>query len=298
MGEDPLGRPMTVPVLVKKGEQPGPVLGVVAAIHGNELNGIAVLHRLFQELDTTALQGTLVGVPGLNPPGLLLHQRAFFDGQDLNRLFPGRPDGNEGQQWAHAIAERLLPHFDLLIDLHTASFGRENTFYVRADMQDSLLAVLAAAFQPDLILHSEGAPSAGGTGRTLRAQATENGIPTLTLELGNPQIFQPEMVRRGLEGLRRVLIHLDMLSGENPAETASIPVCRRSFWLYTDRGGWLEVLPELGERVRAGAPIAHLRNAFGDVIQTYTAPEAGIVIGRSSNPAAAAGARILHLGVF
>lgn len=297
---DAMGNPIEVPVLVAKGYAAGPTVGIVAAIHGNELNGIAAIHRLFEELDLANLKGNVFAVPGLNPAGILRHQREFEDGQDLNRLFPGKSNGNEAQQFAWAITEKLLPHFDILLDLHTASFGRANSMYVRADTTNKLLFALAKAQQPDLILHNEGTPSAGAQpdGRTLRAEATARGIPTITIELGNPQVWQEEMIRRGADGLMRTLAFLGMTPGSLALPEGKIPVCKKSYWMYTDRGGLLQVVVEPGQKVRQGQLLATLFNAWGEVICTYHAPEDGVIIGKSTNPAGSAGARIVHLGIY
>jgi predicted deacylase len=68
--------------------------------------------------------------------------------------------------------------------------------------------------------------------------------------------------------------------------------------MYADRGGLLEVLPRPTDRVRRGELVGVLRNAFGDLIREYHAPEDGIVLGSSVNPVGQTGARILHLGVI
>lgn len=61
-----------------------------AALHGNELNGIPLTHRLvLQEIQCQALHGIVVAVPVANVPGYLAQQRGFSDGTDLNRLMPG-----------------------------------------------------------------------------------------------------------------------------------------------------------------------------------------------------------------
>ena len=74
-GTSPVGQPWLVPVVVVKGAQPGPRLVLTAGIHGDELNGIAVLHRLAASIDPAKLAGTVTLVPGLNPPGLLQSTR-------------------------------------------------------------------------------------------------------------------------------------------------------------------------------------------------------------------------------
>ncbi len=300
LGIDPLGEVVAIPVLIAKGSRAGPVLGITAAIHGDELNGTAAIFGFFEKIDPAQLTGTVVAVPIANVPAFHLEQREFPDGQDLNRIFPGKPDGSESEQYAWNFVEKVVRHFDILIDLHTASQGRINSHYVRADMDDPLLAALAHLQQPDIIVHNKGLPSAGAppAGRTLRAEASIRQIPCITIEYGDPLVWQPAMIERGTRGLLRTLHFLGMMPGEAPSPTSGAVECYRSYWVYTDRGGLLEVPVELGQRLIKGELIGILRNAHGEVVCTYHAPEAGIVIGKSVNPVARKGARILHLGIL
>jgi len=287
---DGLANDILVPILVARGKRDGPVFGMTAAVHGNELNGIPVIHHLFQHLELNKLRGTLVGVVAVNIPGLHAHQRHFVDGQDLNRIFPGREDGTVSQVYAHRLLERIISKFHYLVDLHTASFGRVNSLYVRADMTDPACARMAYLQRPQIIVHNE--PS----DRTLRGAAMDLEIPAITVEVGDPQTFQPRLIRSTRIGIRSVLADARMLPQRTVAQGDEPVICDRSAWLYTDRGGLLEVLPKVTDRVREGEIVARLRNAFGDVIRTFEAPEDGIVIGHSVNPVGQTGARILHLG--
>ena len=294
-----LGQAICVPVMVARGVQDGPVVGLTAAIHGNELNGIPIIQQVFAELDLQQLSGTVVGVPGLNAVSLNLDQRRFIDEEDLNRTFPGRPDGNRSEQYAYYVFERIIRHFEYLVDMHTASFGRVNSLYVRADMTDEHIAEMALLQGADIILNNKGIPSAGATGgsRTLRAEAILHGIHTITVEYGDPQVYQAEMITRGTRGIQQLLQGLGMQPGElEPTKPAVM--CRKSYWLYTDRGGLLEVTAALNQKVVAGEVIAILRNPFGDVLVEYRAPEDGIIIGKSTNPVNMSGGRIVHLGIM
>jgi len=286
-----LGSPVLVPVLAARGRQDGPVLGVTAALHGNELNGIPVIQRLFRELDPAALKGTLVGVPVLNVPSFLAQERIFPDDADLNRVMPGRPDGGESDVYTHRLLEKLLTRVRFLVDLHTASFGRVNSHYVRADMQSEVIAELARAQNAEIIVNSTGERG------TLRLLLGQQGIACVTVELGDPYIYQPAMIDRGLTGVRNTLRHLGMLKGKVTKPPRPAVECSRAYWLYTDRGGLLEVLPDVGTRVEPGEIVARLTNVFGDEVHRYAAPEAGIVVGKSSNPVNHTGGRILHLGI-
>jgi predicted deacylase len=288
---DGLASDVLVPVLVARGSRDGPVFGITAAVHGNELNGIRAIHSLFQGIEVHALRGTLVGVLAVNVPGLHNHQREFIDGRDLNHLFPGDSHGDVARVYAFRVIERIVSHFDYLVDLHTASFGRINSLYVRADMTDPKCARMAYLHRPQIIVHNP------ASDKTLRGTAMELGIPAVTVEIGDPQRFQPRYIKSTRTGLRSVLADARMLPRRALAQKAEPVICQRSYWLYTDRGGLLEVLPDATEMVDKGQPVARLRNAFGDVIREYGAPEQGIVVGKSVNPVGQTGARILHLGV-
>lgn len=295
MTQNATGNETMVPVFVVRAEgDPTPVVGVTAAIHGNELNGIRVTQELAARLSEDPfplLRGTVIAVPLLNVPGYLNSSRGFSNGADLNRMMPGRADGNESELYAHRILDRIVRHCDYLFDLHTASFGRVNTHYVRCDTNSPTAVRLASVLAPQIVLHS---PDADGT---LRGTAAERGIHALTVEIGDPQRIQGTLVRSAVSGLTEALSELGLLA-PTPSTPSEEPIrCVRSSWMYTDRGGLLTVLPELSARVAEGEVVATLRNIWGDIVRHYRAPAAGVVIGKSTNPAAGAGSRIVHLGI-
>lgn len=287
---DGFGRAVSVPVMVARGRKPGPVFGLTAAVHGNELNGIPVIHRLFEKLDHGELRGTLVAVVVANISGFVTNQRELLHGRDMNHVFPGRPNGNVSQVYAHRLVERVINRVERLLDLHTASFGRVNSLYVRADLSDRDSARMAYLLRPQIVLHNS--PS----DLTLRGHVRELGHPSITIEIGDPQRFQSEFIRSTLTGVRRILTDCGMLQKRSYAPAPAPVICESSRWVYTDHGGLLEVLPKLTDQVEKGEPIARLRDIFGQVTRTYEAPYDGIIIGHSTNPVAQTGARIIHLG--
>ncbi len=289
--EDGTGRPVQIPVLALKGTRPGPVLGLTAAIHGNEVNGIPVIHTLLDKLEGRPLRGAVLAAAVVNVPGFHLHQRRYPDGTDLNNIMPGRPDGNVSELFAHRFFERIVRHFDYLIDLHTASAGRHNCLYVRADIDHPVAGKMARLLRPEIILHNTARDG------TLRAAAMDIGVPSITLEIGNPQRIQPRYVETSVVGIRRVMAELGMIRRPKAAPGPVPVICRGSRWLYTDRGGLLRVFPKLVARVDQGEVIARVRDIFGRDVAEYRAPEAGVVIGKSVDPVGDSGARILHLGI-
>ena len=290
--ENGLAEPIWIPVIVARGIRPGPVVGFTAAMHGNELNGVRVIHKLLEELkdEVRDLSGTIVAVPVVNVPGFLNAHREYSDGIDLNRVMPGKSKGNTSEVYASRFIKRIVRHFDYLIDLHTASFGRVNSLYVRADMQDSICRKLALLQCPQIIVHNKGKDG------TLRSAAAQLGIPSITVEVGNPQLFQRKLIRFSLVGIHNILSYLNMIPAD-PDEPQETPViCRKSQWIYTDVGGLLNIPVEITQRVERKQLIGRVHNVFGDLVKKFFAPEAGIVVGKSTNPVAQSGARVVHLG--
>lgn len=289
---DGFSSPICIPVLVARGKEDGPILGVTAAVHGNELNGISVVQRLFDEIDVSELRGTIVGVPVVNVPGFIRKKRRFNDGVDLNHIMPGKADGNISQVYAYRFLNRIVKHFDYLLDLHTASFGRINSYYIRADMDNPVVNQLADLQNADIIVHNP--PSDG----TLRGAASELGIPAITLEVGNPNTFQRRLIRSGVTGIHNVICYLKMVEDEIELPEKEAVFCTSSAWMYTDVGGLLTVQVDLREWVKKGQLVASVKNIFGEKIKSYFAPADGVVIGKSVSPVNQTGGRILHLGII
>ena len=88
-----------------------------------------------------------------------------------------------------------------------------------------------------------------------------------------------------------------MYKGVNQKSKVKTTICKRSYWIYMNEGGFLDVIVNLNEKINKGDKIAVVKNAFGKIINEYLAPEDGIVIGKSSNPTNMSGGRIIHLGI-
>lgn len=289
---DGMGVPIHIPIMVAKGRKEGKVLGLTAAVHGNELNGIPVIQRVFKDIDVNELAGTIVGVPVVNIPSLHRKKRRFTDGNDLNHIMPGKPNGNVSEVYAWRVFHRIIRQFDYLVDLHTASNGRVNSYYIRADMDHPVVRKMAILQNAQIIVHNP--PNDG----TLRGAAEDMGIHAITLEVGNPNTFQKGMIRDGLTGLHNLLGYLGMMNCDVEEPDEDTVLCKRSFWIYTDKGGILTVHPKVTELVQKGDLVASMYNIFGDLIQEYFAPVDGVVIGKSVQPINQTGGRILHLGVL
>jgi len=292
--QDGCGEWMKIPVIIARGAKDGPVFGITAAVHGNELNGVPGIHRLIGSLNVKKLSGTVIACPCVNMTGFLNYTRYFRDGNDLNRTFPGKPNGDASQMYCYALMQKLIRHMEYHIDLHTASFGRVNSYYIRSDMNDPVVADFTWLCNPQIILHNSGQDG------TLRGAATELGIKSLTIEIGNPQTFQSRFISWTYAGVRRLLHYLKMYHlsdiSVTPPNREHIILCNGGYWMYTGCGGILEVYPPVNAFVHKGDLIARVKNIFGNICEEIRAPEDGMVVGKSSNPVAFSGDRVLHLG--
>jgi hypothetical protein len=286
-----LGVPWRIPVTVIKGVGPGPVLGITAAVHGDELNGISTIFKLIKSVDPKKLKGTLVMVPISNVPGYLKNQRHFSDNVDLNRIMPGKKEGSTSNLYAHAFIEKIVKKFNILLDLHTASYGRINSLYIRSDLDVEETRTLAYLQHCQIIVSKDNEQG------TLRSWANQNNIDAITIEIGNSNAFQHKLIDETLDGILNTLYYYKMLEGEvKDMITDEVIVCDRSFWIYSTKGGIVDVFPGLTETVSKGDVIANIYDVFGDIREQIKSNYDGVVIGKNVSPSCSAGTRILHLG--
>nr|WP_158637245.1 succinylglutamate desuccinylase/aspartoacylase family protein [Arenimonas daejeonensis] len=92
------------PVIVARGALAGPVLCLVAGIHGDEINGVEIVRRIAHSVDPTRLSGTVIGVPIVNVFGYSRGTRYLPDRRDLNRYFPGSRHGSIASRIANGFS--------------------------------------------------------------------------------------------------------------------------------------------------------------------------------------------------
>jgi len=238
-----------------------------------------------------SLKGTLVLVPISNTPGYLMNQRAFSDGVDLNRVMPGKEEGTASNIYSHYFIKKIVSKFDYLLDLHTASTGRVNSLYIRADLENPETRTLAYLQNPQIIVQKFDAEG------TLRSWANNHGIPAITIEIGNPNAFQHSLIDETLEGILNTLRHLKMIPGKVKDMIENTVICDHSYWIYSKKGGIIDVYPHLADHVKKGDLIATVFDVFGQVKEEILADRAGVVIGKNTKPNCDSGTRVVHLGV-
>lgn len=284
----PTGTWMHLPVIVVHGKRPGPTVWVDGAIHGDELNGVAVVRELVGALDANALAGTLLAVPIVNVFGIMEGSRTLPDGRDLNRSFPGSARGSLAARLAHTFLDRVALKCTLGVDIHTGSKGRENLPQLRCDLDDPDAQRFARAFAAPITLHAKVRDG------SLRASARKHGIPVLVYEVGEALRLSPSGIAAGVEGIRRVLAAAEMLPAP-PAPPPPSLVSRRTSWIRARRSGLCSSHVRLGQRVRAGEPVATVSDGIGQEQSVVRARFDGLVIAVAHRALVYRGDALIHL---
>ncbi len=254
-----------VPIVVIRNGA-GPTALLISGNHGDEYEGQVALCQLARELEPARIRGRVIILPMANfPAGMAGRRTSPIDGGNLNRLFPGDPDGTVTQQLAHFISSELVPLADVLVDLHS---GGSSLMYVPSVMtrpmegpgRERALAFLRAFASPIAYLPAGGQ----GTGdeRTLGGYAATQGKVRLGTELGGSGTVTPAALRLAERGIRNTLVEAGILPESErvraEAPTRILEVGGNAWFVYTPESGVFEPLVELGEMVREGQPAARI----------------------------------------
>jgi predicted deacylase len=284
------GVPVSTPVLTVNGTSPGPTLCLMAAVHGDELNGIEIVRRVLHDIEPDKLSGAVIGVPIVNVQGFRRGSRYLPDRRDLNRYFPGNPNGSAAARIAHSLFAEVVAHCDALIDLHTGSFERANLPQIRADLRNPDVVTLTLGFGSMVVLHSE--PTVG----TLRYAATSAGIPAVTVEAGGPSQLELAEVKHGVKGIETLLSTLGMVKKRRLWGDPE-PVYYRSTWVRADNGGILLADVGLGTTVRKGDLLGTITDPMSNARSELRSPYAGRIIGMARNQVVMPGFAAFHVGI-
>ena len=285
--------PVGLEIEVVHGKRQGPTVFVSAGVHGDEVIGVEILRRLLRAPQLEHLRGTLLVIPIVNSFGFLTRSRYLPDRRDLNRCFPGTPQGSLGARLANQFLNDVVMRCDFGIDLHSAAIHRTNLPQIRITEGDKRLAEMARDFGAPVILTS---PIRDGS---LRGEAEKRDVPVLLYEAGEGLRFDEMAVRAGVAGILRVLRGANMLPAKGITKPSQLPyLCKSSKWLRAPAGGLLRTFRGEGELVEEGDLLAVVADPFGDTEEELVAPSPGLLIGRAVLPVVNEGDAIFHLAAL
>lgn len=263
-----------VPIIVERAVEKGPVVLITSGIHGDEINGVEIVRQIIAKKINKPKKGTVICIPVLNIFGFLDMKRAFPDGRDLNRVFPGNPRGSLASRFAYQFVKKIVPVADFCLDFHTGGASRFNAAQTRVDPLDAIAQEYATIFNAPFTLHSKVIP------KSYRSTCSRLGIPILLFEGGKSKVSDKAIAREGVHGAMRILNHLDMLddSFEVPVAKKAPVLIESTRWLRAKYSGLLHTKVNCGQYVEKGQKIARITDPYGRFRHPVKAPRDGYVI--------------------
>jgi predicted deacylase len=295
----------TIPVTLVAGRREGPVLALVAGTHGSEASPIVALQRVRAELKPEDLAGTVILVQIANLPSFK-HRTIYrgpWDQKNLNRVYPGDPEGTVSERIAHAVTTQVIAPCDNLVDMHSGDGNealRPYSYWNHLGVDervDNVAREMALAFGIDHIVIDRGRP------RDVRASvycsntAHVRGKPALTTEAGGLGVPTEDMVALNARGAFRVMRYLGMLPGKQ--EMVEDPRWIEPSVVLTspETGLWYPaVRPD--QHVARGASFGRLTDYFGEPVADVTSPLDGVVLYVVASPAMSKGEPLGMLGAL
>lgn len=275
---------LMIPITVIKNGR-GPTALLTGGNHGDEYEGPIALSKLARNLDSGRLRGRVIIVPFMNYPAFQAGRRTSpIDGGNMNRAFPGRPDGTITEKIADFFERVLLPQSDYVLDFHAG--GRTLDFlpfaaaHVLDDkaQQDRCVAAMQAFAAPYGMMLLE----IDNTGLYDTAAEAQGKIFVST-ELGGGGTATALTIRIAERGVDNFLKHAGLLDGEpDRQETTMLDMPDHDCFIFAEGEGVLEMTRDLGEGVEPGNVVARIHDATrtGTEPAIYRASRSGILVGR------------------
>jgi predicted deacylase len=272
-----------IPIAVLNGGE-GPTVLLTAGTHGDEYEGQVLLHELARTQDPVGISGRLIVLPALNLPAVQAATRTSpLDGANLNRAYPGDPDGSPTSAIADYVTRQLLPHCDFAADLHSG--GRQSQFlpsgFMTRTRHGRFTAAQAAALRamgmPYSIVYDEETEN-----RAIDTACDRAGVVMVATELSGGAQVRLATLAAARVGLRRMLVHWGVLQDDTlpPSPgTRFIDVNDARSSVMAEVPGLFEPVVSLGDRVHQGDIVGRLFcvDDLAVPARTLTAPMSGIL---------------------
>lgn len=269
--------------VVKRGA--GPTALLTGANHGDEYEGPIALFDLANELDAGKVSGRVIIVPAMNYPAFRAGTRTSpIDKGNMNRVFPGRPDGSVTEKIADYFQRHLLPLADCVLDIHSGGKTLQFVPFAAAhrlpdkEQQAKCVAAMRAFGAPYSLMLLE-LDSVG----MYDSAAEEMGKTFLSTELGGGGSATAATADIARRGVRNLLIHAGILAGEpDRRPTVDLDMPDGDCYVPSESAGLLEMRADLGAAVRKGDVVArvHGYERTGEAPTEYLAKLDGILAGR------------------
>jgi len=270
---------IVLPGTIICGKLPGKTMLITGGVHSGEYVGIQACVELGAELQPEKTVGTIVILKVLNRPAF--ENRAgslgLSDGKNLNRVFPGNPNGTEMERLAWAITKEVYPKVDYYIDLHSGDDFEALTpyvYYAGKAAQEVTEVSRKMAEQVDVPYMVRSMVSSGGAYN----YAASKGIASILLERGGMGAWTSEEVNSDKRDVRNILSSLDMYQIRRDVRNyVPMEVTDVCYQAASEDGLWYPAAKP-GDMVAEGALLGTIRDYNGKLRETCRAEYTGVVL--------------------
>ncbi|MDO5978606.1 succinylglutamate desuccinylase/aspartoacylase family protein [Flavivirga spongiicola] len=283
--------PVNVPVIIERSKKPGPTVLFTAGIHGDEVNGVEIVRQLIAKGINKPKCGTTICIPVINVFGFINLKREFPDGRDLNRVFPGSSNGSLASRVAHKLTHDIVPHVDYIMDFHTGGSGRFNAPQIRIVEGEKQLNKLAKTFGAPFVLYSKHLT------KSFRHTCSKLGKSLLLFEGGKSFHIDDLITNSGVNGAKRVLNHLDMLSSKFKVSTPKKDciLINESKWKRAKYSGMFQASAKISSKVQKGDILGNITDPYGKFNYFVKADNSGYIINVNEAPIVYQGDALFHI---
>lgn len=270
---------IVLPGTIICGKLPGKTMLITGGVHSGEYVGIQACVELGAELQPEKTVGTIVILKVLNRPAF--ENRAgslgLSDGKNLNRVFPGNPNGTEMERLAWAITKEVYPKVDYYIDLHSGDDFEALTpyvYYAGKAAQEVTEVSRKMAEQVDVPYMVRSMVSSGGAYN----YAASKGIASILLERGGMGAWTSEEVNSDKRDVRNILSSLDIYQIRRDVRNyVPMEVTDVCYQAASEDGLWYPAAKP-GDMVAEGALLGTIRDYNGKLRETCRAEYTGVVL--------------------
>jgi uncharacterized protein len=289
------------PYFAVAGSSPGKRFLLTAGIHAAEYTGILAAIRLGRLLEPEHVSGTIVVIPLLNRPGF--YERSIYvnpeDGDNLNRVFPGSPDGRWSERFAYHLLNDVVVHCDFAMDLHAGDMIEDLEPFVAGretgnSAVDQVIRLMMDSY--GVRWATLGSPSGERPG-LLYAAACDRGVPAIIAESGRCGLVEEDAIQRHVDGVRNIWRTLGLLTDEQPRKIEPPRVLQRFDWLRSPHEGIFVCNVRVSDRVTANQVLGTMVDLLGNERGEVRSPADGVVLFTVTSPAIKEGGLLLGVGV-
>ena len=275
---------LMIPICVARNGD-GPTALLTGANHGDEYEGPIALQHLAQTLELSDVTGRVIIIPALNYPAFRAGTRTSpIDKGNMNRIFPGRPDGSITEKIADYIQRVIVAMSDIVVDIHaggkTLDFVPFAMAHVLPDKNQQARCVAAMrAFNAPYSATFVEIDNVG----MLDTAVEEQGKVFVSTELGGGGTATARSIAIARKGIRNVLIHSGIIDGEPVTEPSiDIDVPEDDCFVISEHDGLIEAAVDLGSSVRKNDLVARVWSIgrTGQAPVDYHARRGGLLVGR------------------